>query len=124
MGKIRDIISVLIAVVAATLVCNIASQSFVGGASPTPRALRHSVALRAASEETMGKIREVVAEQLGVDQEKVIREATLSELGADSLDIVETVMALEESFDIELPDEETTTLKDVGDVADLIQSKL
>ncbi|CAE7740380.1 acpP [Symbiodinium sp. CCMP2456] len=66
----------------------------------------------------------VIAEQLGVDKEKVTREATLSELGADSLDIVESVMALEEAFDIELPDEETTPLKNCGDVMDLIQSKL
>ncbi|OLP87059.1 Acyl carrier protein [Symbiodinium microadriaticum] len=48
-----------------------------------------------------GSVAEVIAEQLGVDKEK----ATLSELGADSLDIVESVMALEEAFDIELPDE-------------------
>eukprot|EP00419_Tripos_fusus_P024932 CAMPEP_0172711130 /NCGR_PEP_ID=MMETSP1074-20121228/58114_1 /TAXON_ID=2916 /ORGANISM="Ceratium fusus, Strain PA161109" /LENGTH=72 /DNA_ID=CAMNT_0013534717 /DNA_START=247 /DNA_END=465 /DNA_ORIENTATION=+ len=72
----------------------------------------------------MAKIAEVVAEQLGVDKEKVVGTATLSELGADSLDIVETVMALEEAFDVELPDEETTKLKNVGDVADLIQSKI
>jgi len=50
--------------------------------------------------------------------------ATHSELGADSLDIVETAMALEEALDVELPDEETPALKNVGDVADLIQSKL
>mmetsp|Transcript_44435 Transcript_44435/g.126807 ORF Transcript_44435/g.126807 Transcript_44435/m.126807 type:complete len:133 (+) Transcript_44435:80-478(+) len=78
----------------------------------------------AASAETFGKVADVVAEQLGVDKEKVIREATLTELGADSLDIVESVMALEEAFDVELPDDETTALKDVGDVADLIESKL
>ena len=49
---------------------------------------------------------QVIAEQLGVEKDKVTREATLTELGADSLDIVESVMALEEEFDIELPDEE------------------
>merc|ERR1719162_1068643 len=72
----------------------------------------------------MDKIADVVAEQLGVDKEKVIPTATLSELGADSLDIVETVMALEEAFDVELPDTETTKMKNVQDVADLIETKL
>jgi len=82
------------------------------------------VALSAtASADTMGKVADIIAEQLGVDKDKVTREATLSELGADSLDI-ESVMALEEGFDVELPDEETTALKNVGDVMDLIQTKL
>merc|ERR1712014_256201 len=77
-----------------------------------------------ATADTVAKCQEVIAEQLGVDKEKVVRTATLTELGADSLDIVESVMALEEKFDVELPDEETTALKNVGDVMDLIQSKL
>merc|ERR1719222_1762829 len=86
--------------------------------------LKATTLMMAASPETVSKCADVIAEQLGVDKEKVTREATLSELGADSLDIVESVMALEEAFDVELPDEETTKLKNVGDVADLIQSKL
>mmetsp|Transcript_86399 Transcript_86399/g.171546 ORF Transcript_86399/g.171546 Transcript_86399/m.171546 type:complete len:126 (+) Transcript_86399:88-465(+) len=112
---------VVLAVVSALLLWS--SHSFVSGVATQP-ASRVLVPLRAASDETMGKIAGVVAEQLGVDKEKVIPAATLTELGADSLDIVETVMALEEAFDVELPDEETTNLKNVGDVADLIQSKL
>merc|ERR1719367_148853 len=99
------------------------SRSFVAGVVRTPARQSH-VLLHAASAETMAKIAGVVAEQLGVDKDKVIASATLTELGADSLDIVETVMALEEAFDVELPDEETTKLKNVGDVADLIQRKL
>eukprot|EP00441_Pelagodinium_beii_P038241 CAMPEP_0197646606 /NCGR_PEP_ID=MMETSP1338-20131121/23748_1 /TAXON_ID=43686 ORGANISM="Pelagodinium beii, Strain RCC1491" /NCGR_SAMPLE_ID=MMETSP1338 /ASSEMBLY_ACC=CAM_ASM_000754 /LENGTH=126 /DNA_ID=CAMNT_0043220257 /DNA_START=60 /DNA_END=440 /DNA_ORIENTATION=+ len=86
--------------------------------------LTSAVMMNAASDDTVSKCADVIAEQLGVDKEKVTREATLSELGADSLDIVESVMALEEAFDVELPDEETTKLKNVGDVMDLIQSKL
>lgn len=102
-----------------------ADASFVAGSQTLGRRLRSpAVLLRAASEETMGKVAGVIAEQLGVDKDKVVREATLTELGADSLDIVESVMALEEFFDIELPDEETTALKNVGDVADLIEKKL
>lgn len=78
----------------------------------------------AASAETMAKTVDIIAEQLGVDKVKVIPSATLTELGADSLDIVEAVMALEEKFSVELPDEETTKLKTVQDAADLIQTKL
>merc|ERR1712151_1237508 len=95
------------------------------GAGAGAPQLRARVLLRAtATDETMEKIADVVSEQLGVDKSKVVGAATLSELGADSLDIVETVMALEESFDIELPDEETTQLKNLQDVGDLIQGKL
>eukprot|EP00420_Gonyaulax_spinifera_P033174 CAMPEP_0197872114 /NCGR_PEP_ID=MMETSP1439-20131203/2309_1 /TAXON_ID=66791 /ORGANISM="Gonyaulax spinifera, Strain CCMP409" /LENGTH=126 /DNA_ID=CAMNT_0043491087 /DNA_START=97 /DNA_END=477 /DNA_ORIENTATION=+ len=102
-----------------------ALPAFTAGSarSPALRA-RSAIARQAATEDTMAKVADVVAEQLGVDTAKVTREATLTELGADSLDIVESVMALEEAFDVELPDDETTELKDVGDVADLIQKKL
>jgi len=101
-----------------------AAQSFVGSSRSTP-ALRAALLQRsAASADTFSKVADVVADQLGVDKDKVVGTATLSSLGADSLDIVETVMALEEAFDVELPDEETTTLKDVQDVADLIEKKL
>mmetsp|Transcript_1870 Transcript_1870/g.2842 ORF Transcript_1870/g.2842 Transcript_1870/m.2842 type:complete len:143 (+) Transcript_1870:90-518(+) len=106
------------------------ANAFVTGASASPTlrgpAIRHRspTALFAASDDTMAKVSDVIADQLGVDKEKVVRTATLTELGADSLDIVESVMALEEAFDVELPDDETTALKDVGDVADLIETKL
>mmetsp|Transcript_4966 Transcript_4966/g.11267 ORF Transcript_4966/g.11267 Transcript_4966/m.11267 type:complete len:136 (+) Transcript_4966:61-468(+) len=110
--------------------CAPAAPGFVAGSATAPSLRAQSLRLRspamlfAATDDTMAKVADVVAEQLGVEQAKVTREATLTELGADSLDIVESVMALEEAFDVELPDEETTTLKDVGDVADLIQTKL
>merc|ERR1711994_515504 len=102
--------------------------SFVSYA-PTQLTSRSRVTLSAepgdsASAETMGKMVDVIAQQLDVPKEDVKPKATLIELGADSLDIVETVMALEEAFDVELPDEETEPLKCVGDVADLLQSKL
>mmetsp|Transcript_45993 Transcript_45993/g.106965 ORF Transcript_45993/g.106965 Transcript_45993/m.106965 type:complete len:123 (+) Transcript_45993:92-460(+) len=88
------------------------------------RGAPRSMVTRFASEDTFAKVADVIAEQLGVDKEKVTEKATLTELGADSLDIVETVMALEEEFEVDLPDEETTELKNVGDVADLIEKKL
>merc|ERR1719195_1095443 len=102
------------------------AESFVSGGtvSTRPLRLRTLVAMKAtASPETMEKVADVVSDQLDVDKSKVVREATLTELGADSLDIVESVMALEEAFDVELPDDETTSLKNVGDVADLIETK-
>eukprot|EP00435_Cladocopium_sp_Y103_P061886 s216_g23.t1 len=76
--------------------------------SPALRVQRSVKVLRqaTATDDTMTKVADVIAEQLGVEKDKVTREATLTELGADSLDIVESVMALEEAFDIELPDEE------------------
>nr|AAW79290.1 chloroplast acyl carrier protein [Heterocapsa triquetra] len=100
-----------------------AAPAFVG--QRAPQQLRGARVVRyGASDETFSKVADIIVEQLGVDKDKVIAKATLVELGADSLDIVETVMAMEEAFDVELPDEETTQLKNVGDVADLIQTKL
>jgi acyl carrier protein len=120
MARARSSALFLVAAAVLLLRC---CPGFVGGAAPV--GLRGStVARAAASSETVGKVAEIIAEQLGVDKEKVVREATLTELGADSLDIVESVMALEEGFDVELPDEETTALKNVGDVMDLIEKKL
>lgn len=69
------------------------------------------------------KVQEKVAEQLGVDAEEVLLESSfIDDLGADSLDIVELLMALEEEFDIEIPDEEAEKLSTVGDVVDYIKN--
>lgn len=76
------------------------------------------------STEIPDKIKEVIVEQLGVDPEKVKPEASfIDDLGADSLDIVELVMAMEESFEIEIPDEDAEKLKTVQDVIDYLSSK-
>lgn len=70
------------------------------------------------------KVKEVIVEQLGVDPERVKPEASfIDDLGADSLDIVELVMAMEEEFSIEIPDEDAEKLKTVGDVASYLQAK-
>ncbi|MDF2593579.1 MAG: acyl carrier protein [Clostridia bacterium] len=69
------------------------------------------------------KVQEKVAEQLGVDAEEVLMESSfIDDLGADSLDIVELLMALEEEFDIEIPDEEAEKLASVGDVVEYIKN--
>ena len=63
------------------------------------------------------KVRNIVAEQLGVDMAEVTPDARiLDDLGADSLDVVEMVMSLEEAFDIEVPDQDVEELRTVADV--------
>jgi acyl carrier protein len=66
------------------------------------------------------KIKEIIVEQLGVEPDIVTMEASfIDDLDADSLDIVELIMALEEEFDMEIPDEEAEKISTVGDVIDL-----
>ncbi|PIQ81624.1 MAG: acyl carrier protein [Candidatus Omnitrophica bacterium CG11_big_fil_rev_8_21_14_0_20_64_10] len=70
------------------------------------------------------KVRSIIAEQLGVKPEEVTPQAKfIDDLGADSLDTVELVMALEEEFGIEIPDEEAEKLVTVGDAMKYIQEK-
>lgn len=67
------------------------------------------------------QVKKVVVEQLGVNETEVTKEASFVEdLGADSLDTVELVMALEESFGLEIPDEEAEKIKTVGDTCKYI----
>ncbi|WP_448821175.1 acyl carrier protein [Cetobacterium sp.] len=71
----------------------------------------------------LDKIREIVVEQLGVDADQVTLEANFVEdLGADSLDTVELIMAFEEEFDIEIPDTEAEKIKTVQDVVNYIEA--
>lgn len=73
--------------------------------------------------ESLGKVTEIIVEQLGVNADQVKPEAKLVEdLGADSLDAVELVMAIEEEFGIEVPDEEAEKLQAVGDILSYIDS--
>jgi acyl carrier protein len=68
------------------------------------------------------EVKEVVVEQLNVNPDEVTLEADFVEdLGADSLDVVELVMALEEKFEIEIPDEDAENIKTVKDVVDYIE---
>ncbi|MDA9101076.1 acyl carrier protein [Omnitrophica bacterium] len=70
------------------------------------------------------KITEIIVEQLGVKPEEVIPEASfVDDLGADSLDTVELVMALEEEFGIEIPDEDAEKIQTVGDAIRYIEEK-
>ena len=71
------------------------------------------------------RVKDIIVDQLGVNADQVTTEAKFVEdLGADSLDTVELVMAFEEEFDIEVPDEEAEKLQSVGDVITYINSQL
>jgi acyl carrier protein len=71
------------------------------------------------------KVKEIIAKQLGVDQSEVTLDASFVEdLGADSLDTVELVMAFEEAFNIEIPDEDAEKIAKVKDAIDYIKNKI
>lgn len=69
------------------------------------------------------KIREVIVEQFGIDESTITpNTAFIDDLGADSLDVVELIMALEEAFDMEIPDEEAEKIVTVKDAVDYIKN--
>ena len=71
------------------------------------------------------KVIEIVAEQLGVEKDKVTPTASfINDLGADSLDVVEMVMAFENAFDIEIPDEDTEKIANVVEAVAYLESKI
>ncbi len=69
------------------------------------------------------RVKQIVAEQLGVDEDQVVSDAAfMDDLGADSLDTVELVMALEEEFDVEISDEDAEKIQKVKDAVDYISN--
>lgn len=71
------------------------------------------------------KIKDIIVEQLDVEEDAVTMEASITEdLGADSLDVVDLVMSIEESFDVEIPDEEVENIKTVGDIVKYIENNV
>jgi len=69
------------------------------------------------------RVKEIICEQLGVSEDQITAEASfIDDLGADSLDIVELVMALEEEYDLEIPDEEAEKARTVQDVVGYIEN--
>ena len=75
-----------------------------------------------SSEEVFEKVKEAIIEQIGVTDTAVTMEASfIDDLGADSLDIVELIMALEEEFDMEIPDADAEKIVTVGDVVEYIK---
>lgn len=75
--------------------------------------------------DVMDKVKDIIVQQLGVSPEEVTPEASfIDDLGADSLDTVELVMALEEAFDAEIPDQDAEKMKTVGDVIKYIDENI
>ncbi|XXF80505.1 acyl carrier protein [Myxococcaceae bacterium GXIMD 01537] len=76
-----------------------------------------------ATENIEAKIKSIIADQLGVGEEEIKPESSfIEDLGADSLDIVELVMAMEEEFEVEIPDEEAENIKTVNDAINYVKT--
>ncbi|HOF02758.1 MAG TPA: acyl carrier protein [Atribacterota bacterium] len=74
--------------------------------------------------DTFDRVKKIIVDQLGVEEEKVKENSSfIDDLGADSLDIVELIMAFEEEFDIEIADEDAEKIKVVGDVIRYLKNK-
>ena len=70
------------------------------------------------------RVTEIIIEQLGVSKEEIVPEASfIDDLGADSLDIVELVMAMEEEFDLEIPDEDAEKIQSIGDAINYVKER-
>ena len=71
------------------------------------------------------KVRDILVDQLDVEEEKVTMDASITDdLGADSLDVVDLVMSLEEEFDVEIPDNHVENIKTVGDIVRYIEDNV
>lgn len=75
--------------------------------------------------DTQAKVKEIIMDKLGVEESQITPEASfINDLGADSLDIVELVMAFEQAFNIQIPDEDSEKIQTVGDVYKYLEEKL
>jgi len=71
------------------------------------------------------KIKNILAEQLDADEEEMTMDTNIQkDLGADSLDVVELLMSIEDEFEVEIPDEEIENIKTIGDLTDYIQNNM
>ena len=78
-----------------------------------------------ASEETVRRVKDLIADSLGVKAAEVVPAASfIDDLGADSLDIVELVMTLEETFDIEIPDDDAEKMQTIADAIDYLKERV
>jgi len=73
---------------------------------------------------TEEQIREIIAEITHVDKESITRESSFADIKADSLDIVQAMVAIEETFDIEIPDEEAQKFQNFGDFVSFVEKKV
>ena len=74
--------------------------------------------------DTMQKIKEIISQQTGIEEEKLGENTTMEDIMADSLDTVELLMTVEESFDIDIPDSDAQKLSNLGELCALVEEKL
>ena len=74
-------------------------------------------------QDTFDRIKAIVVEKLNIDEHTIHPESTLQDLGADSLDMVELMMKMEDEFGVEIPEDETENLKSIGDVVTYLKAK-
>jgi acyl carrier protein len=99
-------------------------HAVLGNASGFSRATNTNRTNFMAEKSIEEKVKDIIVEQLGVNPEQVTPQASfIEDLGADSLDIVELVMAFEEEFSVEVPDEDAEKLQTVGDVIKYIEER-
>ena len=100
------------------------ANSFNCHAAPSGVSLARQPTNSMADKTIEEKVKDIIVEQLGVNPEQVTPQASfIEDLGADSLDIVELVMAFEEEFSVEVPDEDAEKLQTVGDVIKYIEER-
>uniref|UniRef100_A0A7S2TEZ4 Acyl carrier protein n=1 Tax=Lotharella oceanica TaxID=641309 RepID=A0A7S2TEZ4_9EUKA len=89
-----------------------------------PRAMYNGrMHIAASNEEVFEKVKDIVSEQLSIEKEKVSETSTFADLGADSLDTVEIVMAIEEAFGVEVPEDAAAEMSNLKEAVDYIVSK-
>eukprot|EP00467_Chlorarachnion_reptans_P024476 CAMPEP_0114495846 /NCGR_PEP_ID=MMETSP0109-20121206/5442_1 /TAXON_ID=29199 /ORGANISM="Chlorarachnion reptans, Strain CCCM449" /LENGTH=144 /DNA_ID=CAMNT_0001673055 /DNA_START=55 /DNA_END=489 /DNA_ORIENTATION=+ len=85
--------------------------------------MHNRMAVRASDSEVFEKVQDIVSEQLSIDKEKVTETSTFADLGADSLDTVEIVMAIEEAFGVEVPEDAAAEMSNLKEAVDYIVAK-
>merc|ERR1712146_252680 len=91
---------------------------------PVPRAMYNGrMTIAASNEEVFGKVQDIVAEQLSIEKDKITEASTFADLGADSLDTVEIVMAIEDAFGVEVPEDAAAEMSNLKEAVDYIVSK-
>ena len=97
-------------------------RRFADSAGTTGRNINLLEQEKMAKEEIFEKLKELVVDQLGVEEDEVTMEASMQDdLGADSLDLVDLVMSVEEEFGVKVADEDLENIKTVGDIVDYIE---
>lgn len=74
-------------------------------------------------EDTFSKVADLIADKLSIEKSRITKESTLADLGADSLDLVEIIVKMEEQFGIEINDQDAEHMNNVGQVVDYIQAR-